>query len=154
MMPRSCSDFFTTPPSSFFFSKCRIIDAATMHQHQQPWTTTTLCYHKTTSFLKSLFYFNQVRWYPMPIWVPGRRRTRSAGIISETGVQQWTVPVITLPYLTYSDSLGPFSLFFFFKKTINCLVNALIFYVSTPLAALQTQTRHMQCIVDAQSSLW
>ena len=34
------------------------------------------------------------------LWVPRRRRTRSAGIISETGVQQWTVPVNTLPYLT------------------------------------------------------
>lgn len=31
---------------------------------------------------------------------PGQRRTRSAGIISDTGVQQWTVPVNTLPYLT------------------------------------------------------
>ena len=34
----------------------------------------------------------------------GRRRTRSAGIISETGVQQWTVPVNTLPYLTWNQN--------------------------------------------------
>ena len=31
-----------------------------------------------------------------------RRRTRNAGIISGTGVQQWTVPVNTLHYLTGS----------------------------------------------------
>ena len=32
---------------------------------------------------------------------PGRRRTRSAGIIPGTGVQEWTVLVnLTLPYLT------------------------------------------------------
>ena len=31
---------------------------------------------------------------------PGRRHTRSAGIISGTGVQKWTRPVNSLPYLT------------------------------------------------------
>ena len=35
------------------------------------------------------------------LWVPRQRPTHSAGIISETGVQQWTVPVNTLPYLTF-----------------------------------------------------
>ena len=34
----------------------------------------------------------------------GRRRTRSAGIISETGVQQWTMPINTLPYLTWNQN--------------------------------------------------
>ena len=31
---------------------------------------------------------------------PGRRHTRSAGIISGTGVQKWTRPINSLPYLT------------------------------------------------------
>ena len=31
----------------------------------------------------------------------GMKVRHSAGIISDTGVQQWTMPVNTLPYLTF-----------------------------------------------------
>ena len=37
---------------------------------------------------------------------PGRRHTRSAGIISGTGVQKWTRPVNSLPYLTLHGILN------------------------------------------------